>query len=128
MKKIFFFFLAYFSVAQTFAVDAETAFGTERVTENLRLGWNDLVGTIDNILGYVISLLYFIAIIFAVYAWFIILTSAWDDEKVKKGKKTFLFVLAGLILILLASQIIRWVISILNTESETSIITNIILR
>ena len=38
MKKIFFFFLAYFSVAQTFAVDAETAFGTERVTENLRLG------------------------------------------------------------------------------------------
>ena len=128
MKKIFFFFLAYFSVAQTFAADANTAFGTERVTENLRLGWNDLVGTIDNILGYVISLLYFIAIIFAVYAWFIILTSAWDDEKVKKGKKTFLFVLAGLILILLASQIIRWVISILNTESETSIITNIILR
>ena len=128
MKKIFFTLLAYFSIGQSFAATAETAFGTERVTENLRLGWNDLVWTIDNILWYVISLVYFIAIIFAIYSGFVILTSAWDEEKVKKWKKTFLFVLAWLILILLASQIVRWVSSILNTESSTNVITSFILK
>ena len=128
MKKILFALIAYFSVVQTFAVEAETAFGVERVTENLRLGGNDLVWTADNILWYIIGLFYFIAIVFAIYAGFIILTSAWDEEKVKKWKKTFLFVLAGLILILLASQIISWVISILNAESSTNVITSIILK
>ena len=122
MKKILFSILAYFTMAQTYATDAETAFGAERVTENLRLGWNDLVWTIDGILGYVIGLFYFIAIIFGIYAWFLILTSGGDEERVKKGKKTFLYVLAGLILILLASQIIRWVISVLTDNTSTTII------
>jgi len=120
--------LAYFTIAQTFATDAKTAFGTERVTENLRLGWDDLVGTIDNILGYVIGLFYFIAIIFAVYAWFVILTSAWDEEKVKKGKKIFLYVLAWLILVLLASQIINFVINTLTDNTAQSVIDSIIFR
>ena len=130
MKKIFCILLAYFSVAQTFAVDAETAFGVERVTDNLRLGWDDLLGTIDNILWYIIWLFYFIAIIFAVYAWFTILTSAWDDEKVKKGKKIFLYVLAWLILTLLASQIITLVITVLTAESSgwQSLIDTFIFR
>ncbi len=120
MKKLFCILLAYFSVGQAFAVDAETAFGVERVTDNLRLGGNDLIGTIDNILWYIIWLFYFIAIIFAVYAWFTILTSAWDDEKVKKGKKIFLYVLLGLILTLLASQIITLVITVLTDEASTA--------
>ena len=121
MKKIFFTLIAYLSVGQAFAVEAETAFGVERVTENLRLGWDDLVWTADNILGYLIGLLYFVAIVFAIYAGFMILTSAGDEEKVKKGKKTFLFVLAWLVLIFLSSQIIRWVISILSDTDITGV-------
>ena len=128
MKKIYFLFLAYFSIAQTFAATAETAFGVGRVTDNLRLGWNDLVWTIDNILGYVIGLFYFIAIIFGIYAGFLILTSGWDEERVKKGKKTFLFVLAWLILTLLASQIITWVINILTDQTSTTIIGSVIFQ
>jgi len=126
MKKIFFILLAYFSVAQTFAVDAETAFGAERVTDNLRLGGNDLVGTVDNILGYLIGLLYFIAIIFGIYAWFVILTSGWDEERVKKGKKIFLYVILWLIVILLASQVINFVINVLTDRTSQTIIGSII--
>lgn len=120
MKSIFFTILAYFSIAQTFATDAWTAFWVERVTDNLRLGWDDLVWTIDNILGYIIGLFYFIAVIFGIYAGFLILTSGWDEERVKKWKKMFLYVLAWLILILLASQIIGFVISVLT---DTDIVT-----
>ena len=118
MKKIFFVLLTYLSITQVFATDARNAFGAERVTENLRLGWDDLVWTIDSILWYVIGLFYFIAIIFAVYAWFTILTSGWDEEKVKKGKKIFIYVLLGLVLILLASTIINWVIDVINTTGN----------
>lgn len=127
MKKIFFIALAYLSSAQTFATNAETAFWVQRVDDDLRLGWNDLIGTINNILWYIVGLLYFISIIFAIYAWFLILTSGWDEERVKKGKKMFLYVIAWIILIMLASQIINFVINLLNTETAWNVIANIIL-
>jgi hypothetical protein len=41
-------------------------------------------------LGYVIGLLYFVAVVFALYGGFQILTAAGDEEKVKKGKTTLI--------------------------------------
>jgi len=72
---------------------------------------NDFVIVLDNILGYLISLLYFIAIVFALYGGFQILTASGDEEKVKKGKTTLINAVIGLIVIFLASSIIRWVIA-----------------
>ena len=75
---------------------------------------NDFIGTLDTMLGYIIGLLYFIAIVFALYGWFQILTAAWDEEKVKKGKTTLINATIWLIVIFLASIIINWVISLMT--------------
>jgi len=89
-------------------------------TRNTTTGDNgtsgDFVGTLDNILGYLIGLLYFVAIVFALYGGFQILTAGGDEEKVKKGKTTLIQAVLGLIVIFLASSIITWIIG-LGTDS-----------
>lgn len=77
----------------------------------------NFVWTLDNILGYVIGLLYFIAVVFALWGGFQILTAGGDEEKVKKGKTTLIQAVIGLIVIFLASSIIRWVVQ-LGTDSN----------
>ncbi len=72
----------------------------------------DFVTTLDTMLGYVIGLLYFIAVAFALYGGFQILTAAWDEEKVKKGKTTLINAVIWLIVIFLASIIVNWIISL----------------
>ena len=75
---------------------------------------NNFVATLDNILGYLIGLLYFVAIVFALYGGFQILTAGWDEEKVKKGKTTLINAVIGLVVIFLASSIVNWVIGTLT--------------
>lgn len=99
------------------AASAGGLFGIDRVSPNLRNGNGDLVSTLDGILGYIIGLFYFIAVIFTIYGGFTILTSAGDEEKVKKGKKIFLYAILGLIVIFLASQVVRWVIVLLSDRN-----------
>ena len=72
----------------------------------------DFINTLDEMLGYVIGLLYFVAVVFALYGWFQILTAAWDEEKVKKGKTTLINAVIWLIVIFLASIIVNWIISL----------------
>jgi ABC-type transport system involved in multi-copper enzyme maturation permease subunit len=72
----------------------------------------DIVGILDNILAYLIGLLYFVAVVFALYGGFQILTAGGDEEKVKKGKTTLIQAVIGLIVIFLASNIISWIIDL----------------
>ena len=70
----------------------------------------NFLNTLDTILGYLIGLLYFVAIVFALYGGFQILTAGGDDEKVKKGKTTLINAVIGLVVIFLASSIVGWII------------------
>lgn len=76
------------------------------------------ITTLDNILWYVIWLLYFIAVAFALYGGFQILTASGDEEKVKSWKTTLINAVIGLVVIFLASQIITWVIWIWNRVTQ----------
>jgi len=73
---------------------------------------NDFMTTLDNMFGYLLTFLYFIAVVFAVYGWFQILTAGWDDAAVKKWKTTLINAVIGLVVIFLSSIIIRWVIDL----------------
>ena len=74
----------------------------------------DFIATLNNMLGYLIGILYFIAVLFALYGWFQILTAWWDEEKVKSGKTTLINAVIGLVVIFLASNIITWIINIMT--------------
>ncbi len=113
--RLFLFLLFFFLFQENiFAVDAGSVFGIEKIVPSLQNGGDDLVTTSDNIFGYIIGLFYFISIIFAIYAGFTILTSGGDEEKVKKGKQILIYVVIGLVVVFLASQIVTWVISIMS--------------
>lgn len=97
-------------VAHASAVSAINVRDSQPTTTGDNGTSGQFIETLDNLLGYLIGLLYFIAIIFALYGGFQILTAGWDEEKVKKGKTTLINAVIGLVVIFLASSIINWVI------------------
>lgn len=66
---------------------------------------------------YIISFIAIIWVLYIIYAWFTILTSAWDDSKVKKSKTTIGYVLIWILLIVLAYPIIWWIIKLVNSPT-----------
>lgn len=77
-------------------------------------GTGDLALTISNFIAYLVGFLYLIAVIYGIYGGFLILTAAGDEERVKKGKTTLIHAVLGLIVIFLASTVIRFVIASLS--------------
>ena len=116
MEKYFYTLIGFFSIDKTFAAD--DFFWTDKIEVDFKNNDIGLLTNINNIAWYIIGLLYFIAVVFAVYWWFKILTSWWDDEKVKKWKNIIIYVIIWLIVIFLASQFIHW---IMNTMDETAL-------
>ena len=90
-----------------------------RATQSTSTGDNgtdgNFITTLDTMLGYVIGLLYFVAVAFALYGGFQILTAGWDEEKVKGGKTTLINAVIGLVVIFLASQIVSWIVGLGTT-------------
>lgn len=113
MKKIIYYIWFFLLISKSYANDI---FGTDRITENLKNGWNDLVETSDNALAYIIWLFYFIAVVVWIYWWFNILISGWDEEKVKKWKNYLIYMVIWLIVIFLSSIIVRWVIDVMTNK------------
>ena len=72
---------------------------------------------VQNLITNAISFLYLIAVIFALWGGFNILTAGGDEEKVKKGKTILIQAAIGLVVIFLASSIVKWIVgSILGTS------------
>ena len=55
-----------------------------------------------------------IAVIYIIYAWFRILTWAWEEEVLKKQKSTILYVIIGIAVIWLAFPITLFIIWVFN--------------
>jgi len=88
--------------------------GQERVSADLK-GASDNGGNIYNTIEWIVSyLLWFlalIAVIFAIYGWFQILTAGWDEEKVKKGKTTLINALLGIFVIWISWALVSWILN-----------------
>ncbi len=72
---------------------------------------------VQDIVWYILTFISIIAVIYIIYAGFIILTAAWDEEKIKKTKTTILHVIIWIILIWLAYPITLFIIKALNISS-----------
>ena len=53
-----------------------------------------------------------IAVCYGIYGGFMIVTAGGDEEKVKKGRTILIQVVIGIIVIVLAGSIVKWVINI----------------
>ena len=73
--------------------------------------WLDLIDLLSNSINFLLTFVALIATILWIYGWFLMLTAANDDEKVKKWKKIIIFAVIWIIVIFLAyplTKIIFW--------------------
>lgn len=118
---ILFFLLSYISITHW---ANNINFWLDKIDNWLQWWGTNLVTTWTNILLYLIWLIYFVAIVYWLYGWFIILTSGWADDKVKKWKKIIIFVVVWLAVMFLASTIVNWVIDTMSSDQITWNTTN----
>jgi len=67
---------------------------------------------IQDVVSYLLVFLAIVGVIYIIYAGFLIVTGAGEDEKLSKGKKIILYVGLGLIVIFLAYSITKFVINL----------------
>lgn len=80
------------------------------VQSGLRTDWTaDVV--IQTWLQNLLTFLYLVAVLLGIWWGFNILTAAWDEEKVKKGKTILLQAIAWVVVIFLAWSIIDWLLT-----------------
>jgi len=72
-------------------------------TSNIEVSWGAQI--VVNIINWMNSFVWLFVIIMVIYAWLIILTSIWDEEKLKKAKSIILYIAIWL-LILVANYLI----------------------
>lgn len=70
---------------------------------------------VQKILAYLLTFLKLLAIILIIYAWFLMLTAVWDEEKFKKWKTIIIFTIIWLIIIYLAWPIVTFIIWIFTS-------------
>jgi Na+-driven multidrug efflux pump len=79
---------------------------------------------IQKVINYLLWFLMLIGVIYIIYAWFQILTAAWDEAKVWKSKKIITYVAIWLIIIFLAYSIMQFYFEVLDSGTTWSNATN----
>ncbi len=65
---------------------------------------------IQDVVKYLLTFITIIAVFYIIYAWFKVLTSAWNDDDVKKSKTTIVSVFIWIVIIWLSYTIVKWII------------------
>jgi hypothetical protein len=65
---------------------------------------------IQDVVAYLLTFITIIAVFYIIYAWFKVLTSAWNDDDVKKSKTTIISVFIWILIIWLSYSIVKWII------------------
>lgn len=74
----------------------------------------DASSYIEKIVIYLLWFIYLLSVILIIYAWFNLLTWAWDEEKAKKSKTMIIYVVVWIAIIFLAWPIVNFVTTALN--------------
>lgn len=98
-------------VAQTQLTSAAVNLGGSNVQGGLQGSADSADNAVQSLITNAIGFLYLVAVIFALWGGFNILTAGGDEEKVKKGKTILIQAAIGLVVIWLASSIITFIVT-----------------
>ena len=98
---------------------AASLLSIESIGSQIGLGNADLKKTVLNIVQYALGLMTLIAVILIIYAGFIWLTAAGNEDNVEKAKRIISAAVVGLIIILLA-----WAVVIFVTRTTANVTSN----
>jgi len=83
-------------------------------------GTNDISALVSNIINFLIILAFPITAILIVYAGFLYITSAGNDEKVKTAQKALIWAIVGFAIVLVASSVPTIIEEFLSGESTST--------
>ncbi len=117
IKKYSFFFKMLVVIWLLSQIDASFAainFQSPDSAVSSDIKWSDktIAALIQDVIAWIMGFLYVLAVLFGIYGWILILTAAWDEEKVKKWKTVIINVIIWLIVIFLVSSIITWILEL----------------
>jgi len=103
--------IAWLALVWMNSANAAINFGWEKVDWGLRgsnasadIAWQKVIGNL-------ITFLYIVAVAYALWGGFNILTAGWDEEKVKTGKTVLTQALIWLVVIWLAGSVVEWIVA-----------------
>lgn len=99
-------------VLSTFFIVDSTfwAFWVENINDNLVGSYDSLDTTVQNWIIIILWFLWLIWAILIIYAWFMILTAAGNDEQIQKWKKTITYTLIWIVIIFSAWLIVNFLV------------------
>ena len=68
---------------------------------------------VQDVIKYILTFVFIIAVIYIIYAWFNLLISAWDESKAKNSKSIIIYVIIWIVIIYLAYSIVLWIMNVL---------------
>ena len=86
-------------------------FWGDKVSSDIKWDNQTADKAIQSLVNKGMGFLWILAVLYAIYGGFLVLTAAWDDGKVKKWKTILFQAILGLIIIFLAYSIVSWLIS-----------------
>ena len=120
MKKISVFLLATFGIISAFlparAIDIGLDYG-----DNIGLGTADPITIVTNLINLALGLLGLIAVIIILIGGFKWMTASGNDDAVNTAKKMITQGLIGLVIILAAWGIARWVITVIAEQTNADV-------
>ena len=69
---------------------------------------------VQDIVAYALKFLYMIAVIMIIYAWYLLLVSAWNFDEMSKAKNNIVLVLLWIIVIYLADSIVNFLVDAIS--------------
>lgn len=87
-------------------------FWTDKVSTWVKWTNNTADIAVQNLISTLATFLTILAVIYALYGWFNILTAGWEEDKVKKWKTILIQALIWLVVIWLAYSIVSWLITL----------------
>ncbi len=103
-------------VAQSQFVNA-ISFGEQNVQQGIQGTTKTADTAVQDLIGTAATFLAILAVVYAIYGWFNILTAGGAEDKVKKGKTILIQAAIGLVVIWLANSVVQWLITKLLTPS-----------
>jgi len=115
--------LTLLSILILFLIPISVIFADGLNIENPLGGTSDITTLVKNILNFLLDLAFVIAPILIVYAGFLYITSAGNEDKVKTAQKTLIWALVGFAVVLIASSAPTIIKDFLSGESTTTTTT-----
>ena len=99
------------TLSSAMAASTPTTFGTDKV-KIVGTSANSAELTVQNLIDRAMMFLALVAVCYGIYGGFQIVTAGGDEEKVKKGRTILIQVVIGIIVVVLAGSIVKWVINL----------------